>query len=727
MDAIPVQNDVQESVNNFLNYIKRFRPDIPLDTFPAQNDTPSPVRVNGFYKVTGTKEATFYATTLPPNQTITTGWSAMGMTGMLGQLQILYAYYTPGVENSEGYTWKFTFQSDTNQTIDGYQNATAVTLYPPGVIPYVSRRLSGSLYGYYVVKESIPAFFFTGPTPFGFTEGWVVTGLPTLPGTYQVSDYRENIFNGLDKNGISTYVNVAYLQGLDGVVPVNNATPVYVNGPPVVTREADFISAFIPGNFNTGVNVVVPVVELNSNVQTGTYMNFRNLNENTEPSSDISGRLEEVKNMGFSSAAILALFATGPQDEKLFTKDPDNSNFNPKFKQHTNHVMYQRVIPFPSPNPTYQGQVITLELLPTQLGDLFSNMYLKVTLPTIPAPYVTAANIGRHLIKQVEFMINETTVETLYDDWYVIRDQLFLDADEQNGTTTLMTGVANEVFIPLEFFFCRRYSRTTGRQRLRKPYFPICAMRNQKIYLRFTFQPNTWWSNVAVPNTFDIYPVGTNLYPKLITEEILLDTKERLYYKNTPLRYIVNSVKKESSLQFNISNPQVNLTASFPVQTLAWFFRNKNYERTGDGVYYDSRYNYGYTTQYIQATTPLQFQTGTVNFIDVITSAQLTLNNIDITSTYPGGLYYSFKQPMEHAISIPAKNIYTYSFGLTPKEYNQGGYLNFSKLNSQTTTLTLNFNTNYTSQLTQGYILYVFYYGYSFLEFQGGFARSPFV
>jgi hypothetical protein len=318
-------------------------------------------------------------------------------------------------------------------------------------------------------------------------------------------------------------------------------------------------------------------------------------------------------------------------------------------------------------------------------------------------------------------------VETLYDDWYVIRDQLFLDADEQNAMTTLMTGVGNEVFIPLEFFFCRRYSRSTGRQRLRKPYFPICAMGNQKIYLRFTFQPNTWWSNVAVPNTYDIYPVGTNLYPKLITEEILLDTKERLYYKNTPLRYIVNSVKKESSLQFTVSNPQVNLTASFPVQTLAWFFRNKNYERTGDGIYYDSRYNYGYTTQYIQATTPLQFQTGTVNFIDVITSAKLTLNNIDITSTYPGGLYYSFKQPMEHSISIPAKNIYTYSFGLTPKEYNQGGYLNFSKLNSQTTTLTLNFNTNYTSQLTQGYILYVFYYGYSFLEFQGGFARSPFV
>jgi hypothetical protein len=63
---------------------------------------------------------------------------------------------------------------------------------------------------------------------------------------------------------------------------------------------------------------------------------------------------------------------------------------------------------------------------------------------------------------------------------------------------------------------------------------------------------------------------------------------------------------------------------------------------------------------------------------------------------------------------------------LTPKEYNQGGYLNFSKLNSQTTTLTLQFNPTYLAQVKQGYNLYVFYYGYNFLQFQGGFAGLPF-
>ena len=82
---------------------------------------------------------------------------------------------------------------------------------------------------------------------------------------------------------------------------------------------------------------------------------------------------------------------------------------------------------------------------------------------------------------------------------------------------------------------------------------------------------------------------------------------------------------------------------------------------------------------------------------------------------------------MEHGLSIPSKSIYMYSFGLNPKEYNQGGYINFSKLNSQTTRLALQFSQQYSSEITQGYNLYVFYYGYSVLEFQGGFARLPFV
>jgi hypothetical protein len=423
----------------------------------------------------------------------------------------------------------------------------------------------------------------------------------------------------------------------------------------------------------------------------------------------------------------------------MSNRDYAKSQWNPEFKQHTNFVMYQRVIPFPPPSPTYENQTIQLELLPQTLGHLLSNMYFKCTIPRAGTGYVINENIGRALIKQVDLLVNETVIETLYDDWYIIRDQVFLDADEQKGMFSVVGGLNSnvsaatagtniDVVCPLEFFFCRRHSHANvDRERVRKPHFPLCAMWNQKLYVRFTFHPVYWWSNATT--NFDM------LNPKLITEEILLENSEKLYYQNTQLRYIVPKVKKESTLGFSGGAPQLQLTANFPVQSLFWFFRNKNYESTRDatsapsGLYYDTRYNYGYTSDYIQTGVTLRFPSSNNipnNYVDVIDTAKITLNNIDILSTFQGSLYYSFKQPLEHGLSAPSRNIYMYAFGLTPKEYNQGGFLDFSKLNSQTSTLTLTFNPTYTSQITQGYNLYLFYYGYTVLDFREGFARLPF-
>jgi hypothetical protein len=536
----------------------------------------------------------------------------------------------------------------------------------------------------------------------------------------------------------------------DGSTPPNTTVPVYASGVPSMIQEPFFTTTFVPGKFTTYVSpstergIPKVQVQLNSNVHVGDYPEQRQLNTHVEwqdpqPGSRLfpESKYIEEKDKGFSSGSLLALQAIGPQEKYLVTDDMTKSQWNPQFKRYSNFVMYQKVYPFPPPTPFYQGSVVQIELRPTELGHLMSNMYLSVTLPALGYdkfnnPYSYTPNVGRALLQQVDLLVNETIVETLYDDWYVIRDQAFLDADEQYGLQTALNvsnaQVGGTVTIPLEFFFCRRHSHNNkGRERLRKPYLPVCAMWNQRLYVRFTFRPNTWWCNAPATNNTDVYPTGTALWPNLITEEILLENAEKLYYQNTPLKYIVNRVQKESALSFNSTSTTLQLTANFPVQLLAWFFRNKSYETVSDGRYYASRYSYGYSTQYIQTGIQLKFPSGTSNFVDVINNAKITLNNIDILSTFQGSLYYSFKQPMEHYLSIPSKNIYVYSFGLTPKEYNQGGYLNFSKLNSQTTYIQLNFNPAYTNQLITGYNLYLFYYGYSLLQFQGGFASLPFL
>ena len=769
-NALRLERQEQASVFNLFNNVLRFerqQQDAVISLFkhpvsqsspppdaasPAITEYPTetpgalyPLDVSGFYKVTGPQEITFYVNSDTPDIKVGAGWTGEGFTGLIGQIQITGASYVKGATDYGAYNWYFTLQTDTDQNIEATQAVTGAFLYPPGRLLYSAKKVKAPIYGYYIVVKNVVTLYFTTPPPQGVAEGWIVSGLPTIESELKVVSFSRNMMSNywVDETGTRARETFATLVPIDGSIPKNTTASVFVRGVPAMIREPMYTSVFVPGkitNFSKktmdGLSNVY--VEINSQIRNGNYPPQRDLNTDTAwtapPSIGLfpESKYIESKGKGFSSGSILALEAIGPQEKYLLTDDMSKSPWNPDFKRHSNFVMYQKAYPFPPPSPVYQGQTVQIELRPTELGHLLSNMYLSVTLPALPTGSNYTTNVGRALIKQIDLLVNETVIETLYDDWYVIRDQLFLDADEQYGLQAALnvtnSQVQNNITIPLEFFFCRRHSHNNkGRERLRRPYFPMCAMWNQRLYVRFTFQPNTWWCNAPLANNTDIYPANTTLWPQLITEEILLDNPEKLYYQNTPLKFIVNRIRKESPLFYATGNPILQLTANYPVQTLAWFFRNKKYEQTTDGRYYNSRYAYGYTTQYITTGVELQFPSGTSNYVDVIANAKITLNNVDILSTFQGSLYYSFKQPIEHMLSIPSKNIYTYSFGLTPKEYNQGGYLDFSKLNSQTTTLTLTFLPTYTNQLVQGYNLYLFYYGYSLLQFQGGFASLPFL
>lgn len=746
-NVLNFERKIQKDVVNYFNGIEKLvvPPLAPPVPPPVQgvNVILSPIEINGFYLLTGNNYVTFYATTSNPTRdTINDNWVATGITGLSGQLVV-----TPPVDvnlsmqsrvvaisptTSESYIWSFNIQSDTEQIVAPYQAVTGATLYPPGQIDYTSMKRKGVISGYYDVVQNVINYTLSADPPAGFGVGWTVEDLRGFSVPCRVVSYTDLTFQKwISGTLVPKREMFAILTPVDGSIPESTTERVYTKG---VTKEPGFLSTFVAAKFTNFDKSMASglqkfQIEINENARGGSStVPLRDLNTGFKCQQDEKGPYDDIKGRGFSSGSVTALNAIGPQEDHLLLEDFGNSQWNPDFKRHTNSVMYQRVIPFPPPNPSYQNQTIQLELRPTELGHLISNMYLKVTMPALGPGLKYTPQIGRALIKQVDLLVNETVIETLYDDWYIIRDQLFLDADEQLGMFQAVGGsninsqVQTDYIIPLEFFFCRRKSHNSqDDERLRRPYFPLCAMWNQRLYVRFTFQPNTWWCDVAAPHTTDM------ILPKLVTEEILLENAEKLYYTNTPLKYIVNRVKKESTLTFSAGNPQLQLTASFPVQTIAWFFRNKNYEDVTSGLYSDSRYNYGYTTQYIQTGVQLNFPSGLSNYVDVIDTAKITLNNIDILSTFQGSLYYTFKQPMEHYISIPSKNIYTYSFGLTPKEYNQGGYLNFSKLNSQTTTLTLVFNPSYATQISQGYNLYMFYYGYTLLEFEGGFARLPYV
>ena len=640
--------------------------------------------VDGFYQVTSPQEGTFYVTSDTPSKNVEYGWRGQFFTGIAGQIEIT------GInrETDQDYNWSFTFWTDTDQSVEDAHNVEKAIINPP------DKENQFALFGSYTTVNGYIQFKYKIEPPAG---DWIALNLPTYQGPMVVSD--------------------GVFRPLDGTQLDDNPTEIFVRGFPSILLKRPFV----PGAF-----LKATYVNINPKLVTGNFPKLRSLNRDTT-TDDIfkENPYIESRGRGFSSGSILSLKAIGPQEAYLLTDDMTRSMWNPEFKRYTNFSIYQKIYDLPTPNPCYQGQTVTMELRPTELGHLLSNMYLNVTLPALPSGIFYTDHVGRAIIQKVELMANETVIETLFDDWYQIRDQLFLGTDDILGLYeavggTNLSGPLNLV-IPLEFFFCRRHSNHKNeRSRMSRPYFPACAMWNQKLYIRFTFNSNTWWSNTNDP-TLDFGNAS------LITEEILLENSEKIFYQNTKRNFIVNRVLKNAAKTYNTPSTVIDLSGNYPVQLITWFFRNTRYENDENKLQYNNRYNYGYSTQYINIPEVLQFPSGNVNYVDVVSTMKITLDNVDICSNFQGSLYYTFKQPMDHSLSVPSKDIYMYSFGLSPKEYNEGGYLNFGKLNSHTTSLTIKFLPQYTSEIANGYNLYVFYYGYSLLTFEGGFASVPLI
>jgi len=814
--------------------------------------------ISGFYAASETVPdvVTFYVQT-PMPEGIQPGWVLTGISGIQGKTQVVATTLRQGDYPKNGlYNGTIDFQVNVAQTIQGVQQAKAVTVAPAQVI---APPPPPPLNGVYFTQAGLVLFYANIPLPSAVSPGWTITGLPGMPFdlnvasvSFQSGNMGRVPYMGIitavpippaplslppDPSALAKFVSVlrrvgtfgevlggkiigldtyvfrdpaklsvylsqsqnllnffVYKTGLqpdsiladptqlkgvlaglpeitnalgfrmktgrnkmiDGflndesmlsamgqgrvLAPVLPSTDAYPNGVPVNNQGGVFnpnvSTAFIKAHVSTIQPLVRAPIE-DSNFKRDPH-GLRELDEDVPVPPSAAEPLTEKRNLGFNAGGVLALDAIGPQEEYLSNiKNFSESQWSPKYEQYTNSVLYQdyiKMIPIAS-NTFIQENIsgtCIVQIQPKNQGDLLANMFLKCSLPALPQ---TTSNsytnqIGRAIVQQVDFMIDDLIVETIYDDWLFIKDQTFLDYDEQigmfnqvngtqpTGTTGISPTTSVPLVIPLEFFFCRRHSGgNKGHERLRKPFFPLCALwGGQKVYIKFTFRPQYWFTNAA-PGTVDL------INPILMLEYVKITDSERMYYRNSPLRYIVPVVKREATAPY-LGTVSTNISANFPVQLIAWFIRNQAYE-SASPAYYALRYLYGYATQYQTAATPLNFgyaaQTSSVNYTDVIQTVKITINNQDILDTFANGPYTSFLQPMQHGLSVPQKNIYMYSFGLNITEYNSGGYLNFAKINSQTSSLIISFLPQYTTALAS-YNLYLFYYGFSILEFKNGFA-----
>jgi hypothetical protein len=408
------------------------------------------------------------------------------------------------------------------------------------------------------------------------------------------------------------------------------------------------------------------------------------------------------------SAAVMSLYAVGKQDTYFDGKD---SFFEFNQLRHSNFTKFQRSTKILKPTTTTSTQwpfneTIQVVLNPQQMGDLLCNMYLKCTLPANKVGIVSfgyAADVGKALIKTIEFRVDEFELETLYTDWAVIYDELYMTEEEKDAVKFLdnngqpsgsMAGISGDgikLFIPLHFFFGRRHSTQDFDNKLLndkyfKPYFPLCAIHKQKIFLKITFNDQNFFSNVSTT------PLNVELpHFEIVTEEISLSPIERAYIINNKQTITTELMRRQSPLDIDsfFVEAKNNLVPNIPVKTLHWFFRRDEFEN--DPLEIANRFNFG--NYYNGATTTSNIYGQAEN--PIMSDAELFINgtqNLGFMGSKERNLsstanYFKHQVPFKVGLSSPLRNIYTYSFSLKPKDPLPTGALDFSQLNSDKTFL----------------------------------------
>lgn len=179
-----------------------------------------------------------------------------------------------------------------------------------------------------------------------------------------------------------------------------------------------------------------------------------------------------IYNMG---GALLQLVAYGIEDMFL-TKDPHITFFKVVYRRHTSFTKEQIPQYFTNKQPNF-GKSINCTI--AKNGDLMGNIVLVVTLPNINLStssitrFAWVKRLGFALIKSISIMINGYEIDKHYGDWLNIWAELTgvingphsrgykeMIGDIQNLTDFTYSKDSYNLFIPLQFWFCRNPGAT---------------------------------------------------------------------------------------------------------------------------------------------------------------------------------------------------------------------------------------------------------------------------
>jgi len=388
---------------------------------------------------------------------------------------------------------------------------------------------------------------------------------------------------------------------------------------------------------------------------------------------------------------LLQLVAYGAQDVYL-TGNPQITFFKVVYRRHTNFAI-EAIEQTPTGSNSL-GSRVSFQI--TRNGDLIHRVYFYgeiVASGSTGNAVALVPNFGHKLLKTIELEIGGQRIDKHYSEWLYIWNELSLPVGKRNGynvmvganarniATKLVTGERYELYVPLEFWFCRNVGLA----------LPLIALQYHEVKINIEYEAEAAMKDITGSKNFTIQeelqagvPTANSALTgassvslklekaTLWVDYIFLDTDERRRFAQLSHEYLIEQLQftgADSITSSGESMKSIRMNFNHPCKELVWTIRDttanvywNNYSTAGNGLH---------NNDHLDSTNP-------------VTNAKIMLNGNDRFATRKGD-YFSLVQPYQHHENTPDKfhqGINVYSFALKPEEHQPSGTLNMSRIDT---------------------------------------------
>ena len=388
---------------------------------------------------------------------------------------------------------------------------------------------------------------------------------------------------------------------------------------------------------------------------------------------------------------LLQLVAYGAQDVYL-TGNPQITFFKVVYRRHTNFAI-EAIEQTPTGSNSL-GSRVSFQI--TRNGDLIHRVYFYgeiVASGSTGNAVALVPNFGHKLLKTIELEIGGQRIDKHYSEWLYIWNELSLPVGKRNGynvmvganarniATKLVTGEKYELYVPLEFWFCRNVGLA----------LPLIALQYHEVKINIEYEAEAAMKDITGSKNFTIQeelqagvPTANSALTgassvslklekaTLWVDYIFLDTDERRRFAQLSHEYLIEQLQftgADSITSSGESMKSIRMNFNHPCKELVWTIRDttanvywNNYSTAGNGLH---------NNDHLDSTNP-------------VTNAKIMLNGNDRFATRKGD-YFSLVQPYQHHENTPDKfhqGINVYSFALKPEEHQPSGTLNMSRIDT---------------------------------------------